>query len=147
MPNPDFRDVPISPFSLGLIRPYLAEYHLETARAARFQSYPSRLSAMYLLGSKEDAEKYRDYNMSHVGNRELMRVATIGNYLVSEHDSSWIEFLRLGHSLDDETIHQVANAYWAGASVESCELSSMGKSWTRPPLREFLFEGAVNFPQ
>src|SRR5258708_6976038 len=55
LPNPEFKDVFISPFCLGVMRPYIAEYNLELARNNRFQLYPSRLGAVFLLPSREEA--------------------------------------------------------------------------------------------
>ena len=145
LPNPNYKDVFVSPFSSGLMRPYVAEYNLELARSAKFSSYPSRLNAIFLLSSREEAEKYRERNPDHVGRRILKTARTCGHYVLSEHDSNWIEFLRLDHSLDEETTTLVSEAYWRGLNVESTSLMSRGTAWTARPIREVLYHGQIEF--
>ncbi len=83
--------------------------------------------------------------MGHVGNRLLRQARSVGPYAYSTHDSSWVDFLRLNHSCDDETIHQVAQAYWRGVNVEDCELKSFGKPWAQSPIIEVLYLGRIDF--
>lgn len=82
---------------------------------------------------------------SHVGNRILKKVHSIGSCVYSKHDSSWVDFLRLTHSVDPITIEHVSKSYWGGINVEDCQLSSMGKSWTQSPIIEILFLGRIEF--
>ncbi len=145
LPNPDFKDVFVSPFCLGIMRPYIVEYNLELARQDRFQLYPSRLGAIFLLPSRAEAEKYRKRHPEHVAKRTLMVARTIGPYKYSEHDSSWIDFLRRDHSLD-EGMNAYADCYWQGVNADRCNLESLGKPWSQAPIREVLYEGAIEFP-
>ena len=147
LPNPEYKDVFVSPFSSGIMRPYIAESNLELARSGRFANYPSRLSAIFLLPTEAEAMKYRDRYPNHVGNRVLKSAKSKGQYLFSRHDASWIDFLRAAHSLDDETITSVANAYWQGLNAESCELQSCGKAWTSTPITEILYLGNIEFKE
>ncbi|CAG0946910.1 hypothetical protein ANRL1_03427 [Anaerolineae bacterium] len=144
LPNPEFTG-DVSPFSIGVTHHYTAEYHFEVNRDYYFPDYPSRLNAIYLLRSEAEAEEYRERHMGHVGNRLLKRVCSVGPYAYSTHDSSWVDFLRLNHSCDDETIHQVTQAYWRGVNVEECELKSFGKPWTQSPIIEVLYLGRIDF--
>ena len=144
IPNPDFAG-DISPFSISLTNYYSADYNLEINRAHYFPNYPSRLNAIFLLRSEAEALDYKSRHMGHVGDRVLKQVRTVGMHARSTHDSSWIDFLRLSHSCDDQTIHNVAQAYWQGESVEDCQLESMVKPWTQSPIIEVLYLGRVEF--
>jgi hypothetical protein len=143
-PNPDFQGE-ITPFQLGIMREYMAEYNLELGREVHAKSYPSRLNAIYLLNSEEEANLYKDRHMYHVGDRVLKRVHSVGPCVYSTHDSSWVDFLRLTHSVDSESVEKVSQAYWSGHTVESCSLSSMGRPWTQSPIMETLYIGRVEF--
>lgn len=144
LPNPEFTG-DVSPFSIGVTHQYTAEYNFEVNREHYFPDYPSRLNAIFLLSSEAEAEAYRKRHMGHVGNRILKRAHSVGPFVYSTHDSSWVDFVRLSHSCDDETIHQVTQAYWRGVSVEDCELKSLGKPWTQTPITEVLYLGRISF--
>lgn len=144
LPNPQFNNF-ISPFQSNLVRAYSAEYNFEMARRTHFPGYPSRLDAVFLLETEDEALKYRQGNIAHVGDRELRKVGTVGEYCYSIHDSSWVEFCRQPHSMDAETINSVSRAYWSGEKVRDSPLMSMGKTWTRNPIIEVLYLGMVRF--
>lgn len=144
VPNPKFKG-DISPFSIGVTHHYTAEYHFEIYREYYFPQYPSRLNAIYLLSSEGEANEYKERHMGHVGGRVLKKVHTVGQYAFSTHDSSWVDFLRLSHSCDEATIHEVTQAYWRGANVADSHLISMGKPWTESPIIETLYLGRIDF--
>lgn len=144
IPNPDFAG-DITPFQMSMMNEYMADYNLEINREAYFANYPSRLNAIFLLPTEDEAEKYRERHMGHVGDRVLKKVKTIGDYLFSSHDSSWVDFMRQGHSMNNDIIHNVTQAYWKGVSVENCELKSMGKPWSQTLITEVLYIGRVGF--
>jgi len=144
--NPQARERALTPFHLGITQNYRAEYNLEVIRFREFEELPSRFNAIFLLESREDAQRYRDAEPEHIGNRILKRGVTIGEYCYSIHDSAWIKFLRLPHSLDEATMNECGRAYWRGTSVCQVELQSMGKRWTAPPANEVLFYGRIEFP-
>lgn len=99
IPNPKFNNF-ISPFQANLLWSYLAEYNLEVHRREYFRKYPSRLSAIFLFETKEEALKYSTRYQLHVCKRELKTVRSVGKYHFSRHDCSWIDFLRLGGYYD-----------------------------------------------
>lgn len=144
IPNPKFTG-DISPFSIGVTHHYSAEYNFEINRENYFSDYPSRLNAIYLLRSEAEAMKYQERHMGHVGGRVLKKVHTVGQYAYSMHDSSWVDFLRLNYGCDDQTIHDVTQAYWRGVNVACCQLSSLGAPWTESPIIEVLYLGRINF--
>jgi hypothetical protein len=144
IPNPNFTGE-VSPFSIGVTHHYTAEYNFEINREHYFPDYPSRLNAIYLLRSEAEAKEYQVRHMAHVGGRVLKKVHTVGKYVYSTHDSSWVDFLRLNHSCDDQTIHEVTQAYWRGIHVMEYELSSMGKPWGESPIIEALYLGSIDF--
>ena len=144
IPNPKFTG-DISPFSVGVTHHYAAEYNFEVNREHYFPEYPSRLNAIYLLRSEAEALEYGERHISHVGGRLLKRVQSVGNYAYSTHDSSWVDFLRLNHSCDDQTIQSVTQAYWRGENVANHQLLSMGAPWTESPIIEALFLGRIDF--
>lgn len=144
LPNPAFAG-DISPFTVGVMHDYTAEYNLEINREHYFAAYPSRLNAIFLLDSEEEARKYQERHSDHVHGRALAKVRTNGAYCYSVHDSAWVDFLRLRHGMDDETIHHTTQAYWEGINVDQCQLLSMGKPWTQAPIRETLYMGRVDF--
>ncbi|WP_157375189.1 hypothetical protein [Alcanivorax hongdengensis] len=142
--NPDFQG-DVSPFSIGVTHQYTAEYNFEINRLCYFAEYPSRLNAIYLLPSEQEAEKYKQRHMGHVGGRILKKVRSVGPFVCSTHDSGWVDFLRLPHCCDDDTIHNVTQAYWRGVNVDQCGLKSFGKPWSQSPITEVLFLGRVDF--
>lgn len=144
IPNPKFTG-DVSHFSIGVTHHYTAEYNFEINREQYFQDYPSRLNAIYLLRSESEAEEYQKRHMAHVGGRVLKKVRTVGQYVYSIHDSSWVDFLRLNHSCDDQTVHCVTQAYWRGINVAEYKLSSMGQPWTESPIMEVLYLGRIEF--
>jgi hypothetical protein len=144
IPNPNFKG-DVSPFSIGVTHHYTAEYNFEINREHYFPEYPSRLNAIYFLQSEAEARMYQARHMAHVDGRVLKKVRTVGQYAYSTHDSSWVDFLRLNHSCDDQTIHDVTQAYWRGANVTDHSLRSMGAPWTESPIIEALFLGRVDF--
>lgn len=144
VPNPAFKG-DISPFSIGVTHHYTAEYNFEINREHYFPDYPSRLNAIYLLRSENEAMAYKERHMGHVGGRVLKKVHSVGAYAYSEHDSSWVDFLRLNHSCDDQTIYDATQAYWRGVNVSDCSLRSMGKAWTESLITEVLYLGRIDF--
>ncbi len=144
IPNPKFKG-DVSPFSIGVTHYYTAEYNFEINREHYFHEYPSRLNAIYLLRSEAESLQYKERHMGHVGGRVLKKVYTVGQYAYSTHDSSWVDFLRLNHGCDDQTVHDVTQAYWRGANVSDCQLRSMGAPWTESPIIEVLYLGRINF--
>ena len=75
-PNPDFEG-DITPFQHGIMREYMAEYNLEKGREFHnFKSYPSRLNAIYLFDSEEEANKYKVRHTNHVDGR-ILKKATL----------------------------------------------------------------------
>jgi hypothetical protein len=145
IPNPNFKGGFVSPFQVNLLGNYLAEYKLELHRNSYFSTHPSRLNAIFLFDNEKDAAKYRERNLDHVGNRVLKVAKSVGNYIYSKHDSSWIDFLRLPGWKDNETIFNTCNAYWEGKQLFDCELEHFGKKWIEDPIWEILFYGTISF--
>lgn len=144
LPNPDFTGT-ISPYNIGILSYYTPEYNLEIHREHDYPQYPSRLNAIYLLNSFEEAQKYKETHPEHVGNRHLRKVRTNGEYIYSIHDATWIDFLREPHSVNNDTINYVAYSYWMGEKVEQHTLNSFGRPWIRDSVMEVLFLGRIDF--
>ena len=145
LPNPDFAG-DITPFQHGVMRDYIAEYNLEMGRTFyKFDSYPSRLNAIFLFDAEAEAHKYKERNPGHVNGRVLKRAKSVIPSVYSRHDSTWVDFLRETHSVDPESISNVSKAYWSGVNVMDCKLESMGESWSRDPIIEVLFTGRIDF--
>jgi hypothetical protein len=144
IPNQNFQ-ADITPFQLNIMSEYIAEYNLELSREANFAHYPSRLNAIYLFDHEEEAYRYKDRHMYHVGDRILKKVHSVGSCVFSKHDSSWVDFLRISHSLDPTSIDNIGKVYWSGDFVENQQLLSLGKPWSEPPIIEVLFIGRVEF--
>lgn len=144
--NPNHRQGFVSRFHVGVIKSYSVEYDLERFRYEHFRHYPSRLHAMYLFEDRQEAQRYRETHMSHVSNRILKRCVTEGPYLYSLHDLNWIDFLRIGHSIDADNLNFIWRAYWSSERVSEHRLESFGQPWTAQPIMEALFYGRVKFP-
>ena len=144
VPNHDFQ-ADITPFQLNIMREYISEYNLEISREANFVNYPSRLNAIFLFDCEEEAYKYKDRNMYHVGDRILKKVHSVGRCVFSKHDSSWVDFLRMLHSIDKQSIDNVGKSYWSGKRVEDHQLLSLGEQWSESPIIEILFIGRIEF--
>ena len=144
LPNPEFRSA-LSPFQNNILRNYTAEYNLEIAREKSFPRYPSRLQAVFLFASGSDAASYHALHPEHVGGRVLKAVRTVGPYIFSTHDGSWVDFLRLPHSVDTRSLEVISEAYWMGRKVLGSRLASWNSPWQQEPIAEVLFAGRVDF--
>lgn len=144
IPNPDFRGE-LTPFQHGVMRDYVAEYNLELARLASFNAYPSRLNAIYLFLAEQEAHKYSARHKSHVGDRILKRCRAVTPCTYSVHDCSWVDFMRLQHSVDARSLDEIGKAYWSGRHVEDYKLEFLGEPWTQTSILEALFLGRVEF--
>jgi hypothetical protein len=143
--NPNHRQGFISRFHLNVMYNYGIEYDLERFRYENFKSFPSCLHAMYLFENKIEASRYYAKHPSHVGSRVLKRGVTAGPYLYSIHDSAWIDFLRLQHSMDADTFNFCWRGYWSGDRASNHTFQSMGKPWVAESIMEVLFYGRLNF--
>lgn len=144
IPNPEFKG-DITPFQINVMRNYMVEYNLELCRMTYLKSYPSRLNAIFLFHSEEEAQKYKKRHGMHIQERILKKIKTVGPYIYSQHDSSWIDFLRLGHCMTPENTERSCKSYWQGITVEQCELESIGEPWMESPIIESLFSGRIEF--
>lgn len=122
---------------------YFAEYHLEFFRQRAFNPYPSRLHALFLFATRTDAETYRAKHPARVQGKWLACARSEGRYECSYHDASWLDYLRLPHNLDLESLGKVADAYWSGMLVEEAGLTFMDDPWHDPPVIEALFQGKL----
>lgn len=125
------------------VQNYFAEYHLEYFRQRRFNSFPSRLHALLLFATRTDAETFRTKHPDRVFGKQLVCAKTKGTYLCSFHDSSWLDYLRLPHSLGLSALDEVADYYWSGKVVEEVGLTFMDEPWRDPPVIEALFQGTL----
>jgi len=125
------------------VQNYFAEYHLEYFRQRRFNNFPSRLHALLLFATRTDAETFRKKHPDRVFGKQLVCARTTGAYLCSFHDSSWLDYLRLPHSLGLAALDEVADHYWSGRVVEEIGLSFMDQPWRDPPVIEALFQGTL----
>lgn len=139
-----------NPFGVSLpedqfttVQNYFAEYHLEYYRQRLYNHFPSRLHALLLFATRVDAENFRAKQPGRVFGKHLVCARSTGPYVVSFHDSSWLDYLRLPHSLSLETLDKVSNFYWKGALVEEVGLHFMGEPWWEPPVIEALFQGKL----
>lgn len=135
-----------TPLPLGqftAVQNYFAEYHLEYFRQRRFNHFPSRLHALILFATRTDAMTFRSKHPDLVFGKQLVGAKTKGAYICSFHDSSWLDYLRLPHSLSLEALDEVADHYWAGRTVEEVGLTFMNEPWQEPPVVEALFQGTL----
>jgi len=144
IPNPEFGG-DISLFNMGINNNYNVEYILETFRLRSCPDHPSRLMALFLFFSKEEAEIYQQTHEDHVKNRNLKKCHSCGKVTYSIHDSAWIDFMRGWGMKDDFTINNCCNSYWRGINVKDCKLSQFGEPWSQEPAREVLLLGQVEF--
>ena len=132
--NPNHKQGMVSRFHVGVMKSYAVEYEIERFRYQLFREYPSRLHAMYLFETRQEAERYRETHMDHVSNRILKRGVTDGPYVYSLHDLNWIDFLRLTTMIDVDSLNTIWRAYWQGQRVRDHRLQSMGQPWTAEPI-------------
>jgi len=125
------------------IQNYYAEYHLEFFRQRRFNDFPSRLHALLLFATRTDAEIFQGKHPALVFGKHLVRARSRGPYICSFHDASWLDYLRLPHSLGLEALDQVADHYWSGRTVEEVVPAFMNDPWREPPVIEALFQGSL----
>ena len=125
------------------VQNYFAEYHLEYFRQRLYRHFPSRLHALLLFATRVDAETFRKKHPARVFGKQLVRARSQGAYTCSFHDSSWLDYLRLPHSLSLATLDEVANHYWRGALVEEVGLTFLSENWREPPVIEALFQGTL----
>ena len=128
---------------LTAVQSYFAEYHLEYFRQRQYQHFPSRLHALLLFATRVDAETFRRKHPARVFGKLLVCARSKGTYRCSFHDSSWLDYLRLPHSLNLAMLDEVARHYWSGALVEEVGLTFMNERWHEPPVIEALFQGML----
>ena len=142
-----------TPFSTGLpedrigaVQNYFAEYHLEYYRQRLYGDFPSRLHARLFFATRTDAESFRTRHPTLTAGKHLVRAHSTGDYVVSYHDASWLDYLRLPHSLNLSTLDEVSNYYWKGMLVEEIGLRFMDQPWRETPVIEALFQGKLFMP-
>jgi len=139
--NPFASSLPEDQFTT--VQNYFAEYHLEYFRQRLYGDFPSRLHALLLFATRVDAENFRTKHPSRVFGKYLTPARSLGPYVVSFHDSAWLDYLRLPHSLNLATLDEVSNHYWSGALVEEVGLRFMEERWQEAPVIEALFQGTL----
>lgn len=142
IPNPNYKHSFVTPYHNNITKRIRAEYSLEIGRPL---NYPSRMQALYLLDSKQDAEVYKQIHMSHVNDRVLIVGKTVGEYIYSIHDSGWFDYLCLDANFDSNTVKNCVDVYWEGFNIVdfSGKISLYGHAWSQPPTRECLFLGNI----
>jgi hypothetical protein len=143
--NPDHKVQFIARFHRGVIHDYSIEYEMERYRYEHNRELPSRLFALFLFENRVEASRYHAQHPAHVGRRVLKRGVTVGPYIYSAHDSAWIDYLRLPHSIDAETFDHCGRGYWSGARMEG-GFESMGEPWKPNSIMEALLYGRIDFP-
>jgi len=144
IPNPNFSAGFQSMFQSNLVHAYRVEYNLEIYRRAYFSNYPSRLEAIFLFETSEEAEKYKIHHPWHVGERKLMKGRSHGDYLFSRHDVGWIDFMLGIGSVDEGTVDAVTTEYWKGNSVKGKKFQQMGKPAMYVSNFEVLYRGRID---
>lgn len=129
------------------VQNYFAEYHLEYFRQRRYNHFPSRLHALLLFATQTDAMTFRNKHPERVFGKQLSCATTQGAYICSFHDASWLDYLRLPHSLSLAALDDVADHYWSGRTVEEIGLSFMDQPWREPPVIEALYQGRLQAAQ
>ena len=125
------------------VQNYFAEYHLEYFRQRRYNHFPSRLHALLLFATRTDAMTVRLKHPQRVFAKNLACAVTKGPYICSFHDASWLDYLRLPHSLSLGALDEVAEHYWSGRTVEEVGLMFMNEPWQDPPVIEALYQGTL----
>ena len=90
------------------VQNYFAEYHLEYFRQRRYNHFPSRLHALLQFATRTDAMIFRSKHPQRVFGKNLVCSRTRGTYTCSFHDASWLDYLRLPHSLSLAALDEVA---------------------------------------
>ena len=75
--------------------------------------------------------------------KNLACAKTKGPYICSFHDATWLDYLRLPHSLPLSALDEVAEHYWSGRTVEEIGLTFMNEPWQDPPVVEALYHGPL----
>ena len=139
-----------TPFSTGLpedrigaVQNYFAEYHLEYYRQRLYGDFPSRLHARLFFATRTDAENFRTRHPTLTSGKHLFCARSTGDYVVSYHDASWLDYLRLPHSLSLSTLDEIAGHYWGGTLVEEISLRFHEERWREPAVIEALFVGGL----
>ena len=123
---------------------YFAEYHLEYSRQRHFQALPSRLHALLLFATKTDAKRFGTRHPDLVADRQLIAAHSLGDYKVSFHDSTFLDYLRLPHSLDLSGLDQIAHFYWSGFLAKEINLIFFDEPWEEEPIVEAIFQGKLS---
>ncbi|MEF8698239.1 MAG: hypothetical protein V5B32_04910 [Candidatus Accumulibacter sp. UW26] len=139
--NPFGEAHPGEPFTA--VQNYFAEYHLEYFRQRLYPHFPSRLHARLLFATRVDADTFCSRHPARVPGRRLFRMRSEGAYVCSFHDSTWLDYLRLPHSLNLSRLDELADHYWQGALAEEVALTFLDQPWRQPPVIEALFQGTL----
>lgn len=123
---------------------YFAEYHLEYHRQRFFGKHPSRLHSLLLFATRIDAENFREAHPQRIHGKELVCAQSKGSYIVSFHDASFLDYLRLPHNLGMDELNEISKAYWSGAVSEEWNLQFMEEFWWETPIIEAVFQGSLS---
>ena len=100
-------------------------------------------NARLFFATRVDAECFRARHPALTAGKHLVRAQSAGDYVVSFHDASWLDYLRLPHSLSLSTLDEIASHYWGGTLVEEIGLSFHDERWREPAVIEALFVGRL----
>lgn len=125
---------------------FFAEYHLEYFRQRAFGDFPSRLHARLLFATRVDAETFWRRHPQRVAGRELVTLRSAGDYTVSFHDASWLDYLRLPHSLSFSRLSEVSQEYWRGTLAQELGFPFRERPWLETPIIEAVFQGTLKAP-
>ena len=128
---------------IGAVQNYFAEYHLEYYRQRLYGEFPSRLHASLFFATRVDADNFRARHPDITSGKHLVRARSAGDYVVSYHDASWLDYLRLPHSLSLSTLDEIAGHYWGGTLAEEIGLRFHEERWREPAVIEALFVGQL----
>lgn len=143
IPNPKYKGS-ISPYHNNIVRKLRTEYILEDYRP---KQYPSRMHALYLCQTKEEAEEYKNIHPKHVEGRILISGTANSNNHYSLHDSGWFDFLCKDTIIDQQLSIDCARHYWAGIKIVEVKLNVYGSPWSQPPTMEVLYYGGLKISE
>lgn len=129
---------------LKRVQNYFAEYHLEYYRQRFHAHFSSRLHACSLFATRVDAEIFRQKHPTCVSGKSLVCARSRGDYVVSFHDASWLNYLRLPHNLSLDRLDEIASYYWRGVLLEEIGPPFLDAPWREMPVIEALFQGHLN---
>jgi hypothetical protein len=122
------------------VQNYFAEYHLEYFRQRRYNHFPAACMPAAIRHAHRCDDLPQQASAARLRQEPGLRPQ--GAYICSFHDASWLDYLRLPHSLSLAALDEVADTT-GRADGRGNRPDLHERALAEPPVIEALYQGAL----